>query len=482
VACANPFPQSLYRLYADWSGDPLVDDEIGNRLGRAQDDGAEAVGISAADAEKVVTWVNGLVDDGTVYRLPTRREIADPMTGVVLDLTRHTVWYANADSPGGLLDGNDSPAVPAGRKTYTGPKLYVPRDVLHPYVASSDQLDDSIRRDLRSLIGVLPFVLGLSLERNPVRARTLDFHTALDRLELIDSSRLPALVREPIHVDRALARSRGGDLTQDGDLLRSTERIRELARDLAAVTDFPIKADPVRDLRQSLRKAPPLEEALGQALDLILTHSLQSDDVSMLVQELQEAGRSGGLGGLPLSDWPARRISGNELELTVLALSLLLSLWDPHRTKYRAGQAWAQFEQFLVDLFPPSADVLPTIPDEVEFALQDVRSMVVGATWMGSTFEGADHSSDEQSWRTLARRIAVVSAATVGSMVRRPAATDSCGPAIRISLLAAACLADKFTDSSIASKLRGVHSSLTCLDVRRTDKSLASEVILLMRT
>lgn len=42
-----------------------------------------------------------------------------------------------------------------------GPRLFVPRGVSHPYVASTDLLAQTIRRDLRSLAGVMPHVLSL---------------------------------------------------------------------------------------------------------------------------------------------------------------------------------------------------------------------------------------------------------------------------------------------------------------------------------
>jgi hypothetical protein len=478
VACAQPFPQGLYRLYADLSGDP-----DGLVLTPREDDNAEAVGVSAAEVEKVVTWVNGLFDDGTAYRLPVRRELTDQITGVVVDLTRRTVWYAE-DAPAVRPEvGYPLPAARA-RKRYAGPRLFVPPGVSHPYVASADLLAETIRRDLRSVVGVLPYVLSLALERDLERARTHDFEATLDRLDLLNDSMTPALVKDAIHLDRVLARSRGGDLSQDRDLQRRLERLRDLARGLAAVTDFPVPPELVREFRRTLRRTRAVDEAISQALDIILTHSLVSDDVSMLVQELHDPAMlpADASGGRTLLQWAPPRIHRDQFELTVVALSVLLSLWEPHKTKHRHGQGWLQFEQFLVDLFSASMGVSPTIPDEVEAVLRGLQPLLLNATWIdGSTSARADSGRDEQSWRVLARRITVASASMVAATVQHPAGPYTSSPAIRLGLLAAACVADRFTDDAIASSLRGLHSSLTCLDARRDDPSLPSEVILLMR-
>ncbi|MFF0338348.1 NACHT domain-containing protein [Kribbella sp. NPDC004875] len=470
VACARPFPQSLYRLYVDMSGDP-----DGSVLSPTEDDNAEAVGVSAAEVEKVVTWVNSLFDDGTTYRLPVRRELTDQLTGVVVDLTRRTVWYAE-----------DPPAArPVEEHRYAGPRLYVPSGVKHPYVASADLLAETIRRDLRSVVGVLPYVLSLALERDLERARIHDFKSMLNRLDLLNDSRTPALVKDAIHVDRALARSRGGDLSQDRDLHRRVERIRDLARGLAEVTDFPVPPALVREFRRTLRRARAVDEAIGQALDVILTHSLVSDDVSMLVHELQDPALlpAAASGGRTVLQWAPPRIHRDQFELAVVALSLLLSLWDPHRTKYRHAHGWLQFERFLLELFSESMELSPAIPDEAEPVLRKLQPLLLNATWAGgSTFAGADSGRDEQCWRILARRVTVVSASMIAATVQNPGTPYSSSPAIRLGLLAAACVADRFTDPAIARSLRGLHSSLTCLDARRDDPTLPSEVLLLMRT
>lgn len=481
VACAQPVPHSLYRLYADLSGDPdALESAVQSQP--ATDDGAEALGVSASEVEKVITWVNGLFDDGTAYRLPARRELADPMTGVVVDLTRRTVWYAEEPADA-TPEEEDPPSTVPASKPYTRPRLFVPRGVSHPYVATTGLLAETIRHDLRSAVGVIPYVLSLCLERDPERARVHDFEEQLERLEQLRESLTPALVRDSTPMGRALARSRGGDLSQDRDLQRLLERIKDLADDLSRAVDYPIAPEPVRELRRTFRRARAVEEATDQALDIILTHSLLSDDLSMLLHDLQDPTTLRfEAGGRTVVKWPPHPIRGDEFELTVVALSVLLSIWEPQKTKYRPGQAWQQFEQFLVDLCSASTDVEPTIPDEIEAVLQGLRPSLVNAAWVGrSTFGGTDSGRDEQCWRILTRRITVTSGAMAGALVRQPAVPNTSTPAIRLGLLAAACVADRFTDDDIARTVRGVHSSLTCLEARLDNPSLPSEVILLMR-
>ncbi|MEU8227767.1 NACHT domain-containing protein [Kribbella sp. NPDC048915] len=478
AACARPFPRSLYRLYVELSGDPG-----GSVRESVKDDDAEAVGVSAAEVENVVAWVNGLFDDGTAYRLPVRHELTDQITGVVVDLTRRTVWYAEDPRAATPVGADPRPASRAWKR-YAGPRLFVPPEVPHPYVASPDLLAETIRRDLQSVVGALPYVLSLALERDLERARAQDFKAALDRLELLHHSMTPALVKDAIHVDRALARSRGGDLSPDRDLHRRLDRLRDLAGGLAAVTDFPVPPVLVRQLRRTLSRARAVDEAFSQALDIILTHSLVSDDVSMLVRELQDPATlpTSAPAGRAVLQWAPPRIRRDQFELTVVALSVLLSLWEPHKSKYRHGQGWLQFERFLVELFSASSEMTPAIPGELEGVLRRLQPLLLTAIWStGSTFAGADSSRDQQCWRILARRIAVVSASMIATTVRYPAASYGSSAAIRLGLLAAACVADRFSDAAIAQSLRGLHSSLTCLDARLDDPTLPSEVLLLMR-
>ncbi|GAA1718291.1 hypothetical protein GCM10009745_78850 [Kribbella yunnanensis] len=487
VACANPMPQSLYRLYAELSGDPSVD---ASRTGQpnTHDDAVAAVGVPAAQVEKVVAWINSLFDDGTAYRLPTRRELADPMTEVVVDLQRYTIWYADP-APGDDPSGTGEPAaVPATTNGYTGPHLFVPRSIPHPFVASPDRLEDGIRRDVASVAGVLPFVLSLSLERNPDRARARDFGTTIRRIQRLEGSVSPALVKKPTHVDRALARSTGGYMEM-GSVNWRADRMLVLARDLTAVKHLSIATNFVQNLRLAVGQDPSFERALGQALDIVLSHSLQTDELSLLVRNLKAPNRlaSSDNGGETIIAWPEAAASPDTFELTAVGLTLLLSVWEPSRAKGRQRQTTNHFDTFLAGLCSPSAEVTPTIPEQITRTLHEVQSLLPTAAWRSSDATapygpGADPGTDEESWRFLARRVTALIAGLLDTAPHNPSDSTPMNSAIRLGLLAVIGVADKFTDSQIAAKTRGIHSSLTSVDARRSDPTLASEVILLVRT
>lgn len=495
VICASPVPESLHRLYVEWDGNVATpaqgstgQSQSTQRRSTGQDDVAEAVGVQALHVEKMVAWVNGLFEDGTAYRLPTRRELADPMTEVVVDLTQRSIWFQDpvAELPVMQLAA-DADDEEEEERVYAGPRLYVPNAVTHPYLGTPEVRREAIRRDLLTVESVLPFVLSFCLERNPERARVHDFKVGLKRLEKLAVSKTPALEGKTNHIDRALARSRSGDMTQDRELIQLTERVTEFADAVAEFEVFPASPEPVRDLTAMLRGLRPISEAVGQALDIVLTRALQADDVLMLVRDLRtpERGLEDSLAiGRP-SQSPRRHereISGSEFEIAVTALSLLLSLWQPSRNKYRPGQVLTEFYEYLAALFPASAAVEPVIPEETEFALKEIGSLLKKAQWSDYLYPGADNTSDRVTWRILARRLTAVAAKRVASIARQPSLARSHGPALRIGLLAAAAVADQFAEAEIAAKLRGVHSSLVCLETRQHDPSQASEVILLIRT
>jgi NACHT domain-containing protein len=495
VICASPVPKSLYQLYAEW--DRKVNTVAPRSGARSQgtqrrsaglDAAGEAVGVPAVQVEKLVTWVNGLFEDGTVYRLPTRRELADPMTEVVVDLTRRSIWFQDpvADSPALATVGDDDDD-DEDERSYSGPRLYVPGTVRHPFLGAADLWAEAIRRDLQSIEPVLPFVLSFCLERNPERARVHDFSAGLKRLEKLSASKTPALEAKRNHVDRALARSRSGDMSQDRELLQLAERIIEFADNVAKFDVFPSSPDPLRDLTTTLRGLRSMSEGIGQALDLVLTQVLRADELLMLVRDLQDPDRGhedGWAAGRPSHQprWQAQKISGPEFEMAVTALSLLLSLWRPSRSKYRPGQVLTEFYEYLVGLYPASAAVEPVIPEEAEFALKKVNDLLVSARWTDNLYPGSDDTNDRVTRRVLARRISAVASKWVTVIARQPLMAQRQGPALRIALLAAAAVADQFAETEIAAKLRGVHSSLVSLENRQDDPSQASEVILLIRT
>jgi hypothetical protein len=230
------------------------------------------------------------------------------------------------------------------------------------------------------------------------------------------------------------------------------------------------------------------ERALGQALDIVLTHSLQTDEPSLLVRSLHAPNglASSNGGGETLLAWPGVAASPDAFELTVVALSLLLSVWEPGRTKGRQRQASNHFETFLDGLCSPSAEVVPTIPEQIDNTLHEVQSLLLTAAWRSPDADepygaGADPGSDEESWRFLAHRVTALIGTLLDAAPHNPRTLVPSHSAIRIGLLAVSCVADKFTDSQIAAKARGIHSCLTSVDARHSDPTLASEVILLVQ-
>jgi hypothetical protein len=115
----------------------------------------------------------------------------------------------------------------------------MPEKVRHPYLATTDQLRDVVRNDLTWFSGVLPFVLSYCLERKIDLAYGHDFAEALARLKKLGQSETPALVHDPNHIDRAIARSRGGDLSQGRELTQLIERVFAFADGLVGADMIP---------------------------------------------------------------------------------------------------------------------------------------------------------------------------------------------------------------------------------------------------
>ncbi|MEV6285656.1 NACHT domain-containing protein [Kribbella sp. NPDC051770] len=494
VICASPLPKSLYLLYTEWDsqvsqarpGAKVTAQNVERRVSLRNEDG-EAVGVTAVDAEKLLMWVNSLLDDGTIYRLPTRHELADPMTAVVVDLNRRSIWYQDPSPDSALVRSAVSADEEDEAQLYTGPRLYVPDAVPHPYVATEDVHSQTVRRDLLTIGRVLPFVLSFCLERNPERARVHDYRAGLKRIEKLTLSKTPALEGKRNHIDRALARSRSGDMTQDRELIRLTDRATELADAVAELNIYPDDPGPVRDLTTMFRRTTHVSQAVGQALDIVLTRALQSEDIVMLARDLQDAEVRPGVGsqtsGRSAVPLPAEHDNASaDFEIAVTALSLLLSLWQPGRNRYRPGQVLVEFSEYVVDLVRGSARVEPVIPEAASSVLRDVGRRLKTAQWADSAFEGSDETNDRFTWRVLARRIVAVVETRVAAVAELPPSVRISGPALRIALLAAAAVAERFAESDISAELRGVSSSLTCLEARLDDAASASEVILLIRT
>ncbi|WP_344159022.1 hypothetical protein [Kribbella yunnanensis] len=222
--------------------------------------------------------------------------------------------------------------------------------------------------------------------------------------------------------------------------------------------------------RSAVRRNPAVSEALGQALDIVLTHSLQADDLHLLQQDLLEMADGN----------TARRLAGEDVELVVLAFSVLLSTWQPPRSKARPGQSWEHFIQFVAALLDESRAVTPVIPEVAPFILRGTAQQLKYAKWSGPAYSGAEGKRDQQAWRILARRMTTLAVGTVTAITASPELVPARGPAARLGLLAATVVADMF-DDEVANGLRGVHSSMHCLEARRTNSHLASEVMLLVR-
>ncbi|WP_405066907.1 NACHT domain-containing protein [Kribbella sp. NBC_01510] len=495
VACAQPIPQTLYQLYVEQFGDPAARRA---QYGEAdsRDDSTEAVGIPAADAERLVLWVNGLFDGGTTYRLPTRAELADPTTSVVVDLARHTVWYSDAIS-------NEPPGIAAGgpsgnpvEELYAGPKIFVPRGVKHPYVPAEHQVKDAIQRDLAALSSTVPFILALCLERDPGKAYVRDFRASVRRLDRLANSLTPSLERNATQVDRAISRLHGGFMEMQS-VRGDVRRLVNLTDELATMSGFSVPSDLAQGLRSLYRRDPQLARALGQALDIILANAIEAEEISALADDRRRPGRSATSEppATLLLAWPDRPEAANEselplhvqeFELTILAMSTLLSLWELNRTKGSPRSAWEQFTVFLDGLCSRELDSLPTIPEEVEISLQSVQSLLLRATWGGldpklPESAGSDPGRDDESRRLLARRVVDAVAAITKLLLQEPARTTRHSSTVRIGLLAAICVSDRFLEKDIARTLRGVYGSLVCMEARQIDPSLASEVVLLMR-
>ncbi|TMR02261.1 NACHT domain-containing protein [Actinomadura soli] len=75
--CVEPVGRELYTLYTGRTA--------------AEPDGF-ATGLWPVDVRGFLDWLNGLFDDGTRYRLPTREELAHPDAARIPALESHTVW------------------------------------------------------------------------------------------------------------------------------------------------------------------------------------------------------------------------------------------------------------------------------------------------------------------------------------------------------------------------------------------------------
>ncbi|MFC6084459.1 NACHT domain-containing protein [Sphaerisporangium aureirubrum] len=90
AVCAHPVKRELWALFTKdrrAAGRHIPRDDPAP--GQESD---PATGMWGADAARFVSWLNTHFDDGTVYRLPTDAELADPAAGLVGGVAGHTVW------------------------------------------------------------------------------------------------------------------------------------------------------------------------------------------------------------------------------------------------------------------------------------------------------------------------------------------------------------------------------------------------------
>ncbi|WP_169528843.1 NACHT domain-containing protein [Actinomadura rifamycini] len=183
AVCARPVTHELYALFLQ------SERAEGRHHPEHLDDrppGEPVAGTWAEDADRFVTWLNGLFEDGTTYRLPTRDELDDPAIGLVSGTEGRCVWV----------------------RTDTGVLRYVPSVVFWPYVLTSVQVHQCLLSDCRRTSPYLRLALA-----PPDPARIEAYAELFERLKSDDfgtdaDNLLPVLrVFVTLVMARALARA-----------------------------------------------------------------------------------------------------------------------------------------------------------------------------------------------------------------------------------------------------------------------------------
>ncbi|MBB5627311.1 NACHT domain-containing protein [Sphaerisporangium krabiense] len=216
--CTRPITPSIYRLF-------LASPASRVRPWTSRHPGDVTAALWPDDVAGFVAWVNDVVSDDRVYRLPTRDEVEDPAFRLVLDTGTRGVWYAEK----GAESAHER--LPAPR---------VPPGAPDPFRATRDVILDQVVADWRDLtVASAAFVvIHLALDhagpgRRPGRNKSAEQGTPVaDRAESVLREYLH-LVHESFHLDmdtalaltldRPLSSTRKLNLTLDHALSRALQ-------------------------------------------------------------------------------------------------------------------------------------------------------------------------------------------------------------------------------------------------------------------
>ncbi|WP_125616779.1 NACHT domain-containing protein [Actinomadura sp. WAC 06369] len=135
AVCARPVTHELYALFLQ------SERAEGRHHPEHLDDrppGEPVAGTWAEDADRFVTWLNGLFEDGTTYRLPTRDELDDPAIGLVSGTEGRCVWV----------------------RTDTDVLRYVPSGVPWPHAPTVEQVRSRLLLDFEPTASFLRLALA----------------------------------------------------------------------------------------------------------------------------------------------------------------------------------------------------------------------------------------------------------------------------------------------------------------------------------
>jgi hypothetical protein len=179
--CSAPVTQHLYELFTYQKRGEYPERASASPAVPASTARSEAaVSVTATDALDFVEWLNDLLDEDTVYRLPTLAETGDPRFYGNPAIRSRCVW---------LVPNGDS----------AEPGLWSAPGTPHPYAVSARELRDRSEADAAGPIGrllatILAFALAhalatadmLALADNPARARgralAVQFRDELERV------------------------------------------------------------------------------------------------------------------------------------------------------------------------------------------------------------------------------------------------------------------------------------------------------------